>query len=135
MLFQGKTDGTHSPSGGAHSARYGLIAKSDNTVALISDGTVDPKTTVDESGAQCFGYRVFVELKAETAEGASGTRGVVLCIPNCHFMEYGHTLSNESANEETFTLTSQVKPFIWNGTKSSGLYTGKAIDQTAANLM
>ena len=32
-------------------------------------------------------------------------------------MEYGHTLSNESANEETFTLTSQVKPFIMNGTK------------------
>ena len=50
-------------------------------------------------------------------------------------MEYGHTLSNETANEETFTLTSQVKPFITNGTKTSGLYIGTAIAQTDVTLM
>lgn len=133
MLFQGKTASAHSASGGNHSGRYGLIAKADNTVALINDGTVDPKTTLDETGNQCFGYRVFVELKAESAVGEGD--GEVLCIPNCHFMEYGHTVSNESANEETFTLQSQVKPFLWDGTKTAGLYIGNAITQTASTSM
>ena len=56
-------------------------------------------------------------------------------------MEYGHTLSNESANEETFTLTSQVKPFIMNGTKDAShsldtsAYSGKAIECTVASLL
>jgi hypothetical protein len=134
MLFQGQTDSGQSNGDGKHSGRYGLIANAAGAMK-ISDGTTDPKSTTDDQTTpkQCFGYRVFVELKPETSEGDGD--GEVLVIPNCHFMEYGHTLSNETANEETFSLTSQVKPFIWNGKKSSSKYTGKAITQTATSLM
>ena len=105
----------------------------------ISDGTTDPKTTTGDatvSGTvsnQCFGFRVFVELKAESSADAGD--GEVLVIPNCMFSEYSHTLSNESANEESFTMTSQVKPFIYNGTKSSSKYAGLAVRQTVTILM
>ena len=55
------------------------------------------------------------------------------------FTEYGHTISNESANEETFSLSSQVKPFIYNATKNDdgadSVYGGNAVAQTATNLM
>ena len=132
MLFQGKTKSSDSNGDGKHGGRYGLINASG---MKISDGTTDPKTTLgDESpAAQCFGYRVFVELKAESAADAGD--GEVLVVPNCHFMEYSHTLSNESANEESFTLTSQVKPFIYNGTKSGGAYAGNAVLQTVTANM
>ena len=118
MLFQGQTDSGNSNGDGKHSGRYGLIANSAGAMK-ISDGTTDPKTTTDD----------------QTTPKQGDGDGEVLVIPNCHFMEYGHTLSNETANEETFSLTSQVKPFIWNGKKSSGKYTGKAITQTATSLM
>jgi len=140
LLFQGKTLTTSSPTaGGNHSARYGLIANTAADAMLIADGTVDPKSAKgDMSGNnQSFGYRVFVELKAATS--TTSNDGEVLVIPNCHFMEYGHTVSNESANEESFTLQSQVKPFIWNGTKAGALdtsaYTGKAVLCTLASLL
>lgn len=135
MLFQGKTkvssDGSRGD--GRHGARHGLIGSLDGLRMEISDGTTDPKSTLDDSDSQCFGYRVFVELKAESSADAGD--GEVLVIPNCMFTEYGHTISNESANEETFSLASQVKPFIYNGTKSGGVYTGNAVAQTATNLM
>lgn len=131
MLFQGKTNPTHSNGDGKHGARYGLI---NSGGMMISDGTTDPKTTLDDASNQCFGYRVFIELKPDTSSDDSGT-GEVLIIPNCMFSEYGHTLSNESANEETFTMTSQVKPFIYNGTKSGGAYAGNAVAETATSLM
>lgn len=139
MLFQGQTDSNNSNGDGKHGARYGLIANASG-VMKISDGTTDPKSTTGDADSsqanisnQCFGYRVFVELKAESAAGAGD--GEVLVIPNCMFSEYGHTLSNESANEETFTMTSQVKPFIYNGTKSSSKYALKAIYQTETALI
>ena len=134
MLFQGQTDSSNSNGDGKHSGRYGLIANSSGAMK-ISDGTTDPKTTKDDQGTakQCFGYRVFVELKPESSADAGD--GEVLVIPNCHFMEYGHTLSNETANEETFSLTSQVKPFNYNGTKSSSKYAGAAVTQTDVSLM
>ena len=120
LLFQGKTNPNSSPTtSGYHSARYGLISNAAGNGMMIADGTVDPKSTKGDIGGsssnQTFGYRVFVELKPDST-GTAGD-GEVLVIPNCHFMEYGHTLSNETANEESFTLTSQVKPFIMNGTK------------------
>ena len=140
LLFQGKTDSDVSPTtDGNHSGRYGLIGNSTSEWMAIADGTVDPKTTKGDMGSgsnQSFGYRVFVELKAASSTTAGD--GEVLVIPNCHFMVYGHTLSNESANEETFTLTSQVKPFIWDGTKDGTADTsaykaaGKAVICTLA---
>jgi len=138
LLFQGKTLAASSPTtSGNHSARYGLIANTAADAMLIADGTVDPKSAKGDMGSgsnQSFGYRVYVELKGDST-GTAGD-GEVLVIPNCHFMEYGHTLSNESANEETFTLQSQVKPFIMNGTKAgttdASAYIGKAVTCTAA---
>tara|TARA_R110002020_G_scaffold156069_1_gene337571 strand:+ start:2911 stop:3660 length:750 start_codon:yes stop_codon:yes gene_type:complete len=138
MLFQGQTDSNNSNGDGKHGARYGLIANSAGAMK-ISDGTTDPKSTTGDATVgtnisnQCFGYRVFVELKAESAAGVGD--GEVLVIPNCMFSEYGHTLSNESANEETFTMTSQVKPFIYNATKSSSKYALKAVYQTETALI
>jgi hypothetical protein len=141
LLFQGKTNSDVSnTSDGNHSARYGLIANPTSEWMAIADGTVDPKSTKGDMGSgsnQAFGYRVFVELKAASSTTAGD--GEVLVIPNCHFMEYGHTLSNESANEETFGLSSQVKPFIWNGTKAgtadTHAYNGKAVLCTLASLL
>ena len=138
MLFQGQTYSSDSNGDGKHGARYGLIANSDGDMK-ISDGTTDPKSTTGDATVagvvtnQCFGFRVFVELKAESSAAAGD--GEVLVIPNCMFTEYGHTLSNEAANEETFTMTSQVKPFIYNGTKSSSKYALQAIQQTTADLL
>lgn len=136
LLFQGKTDSNVSnTSDGNHSARYGLIANPTSEWMAIADGTVDPKSTKGDMGSgsnQSFGYRVFVELKAASSTTAGD--GEVLVIPNCHFMEYGHSLSNESANEETFGLTSQVKPFIWNGTKTGVLDTSSYPTSTKAGL-
>jgi len=132
MLFQGQTKANNSNGDGKHGGRYGLI---NDSGMKVSDGTTDPKSTTDDQGTakQCFGYRVFVELKPESSAGAGD--GEVLVIPNCHFMEYGHTVSNETANEETFTLTSQVKPFIYNGHKASSKYAGVAVTQTDVALL
>ena len=131
MLFQGKTKASNSDGDGKHGGRHGLIV--DSSTMKISAGTTDPKSTLDDASGQCFGYRVFVELKAESAADAGD--GEVLVVPNCMFSEYSHTLANDAANEESFTLTSQVKPFIYNGTKSGGAYTGLAVTQTATSLM
>ncbi|MDP6583455.1 MAG: hypothetical protein QF535_02280 [Anaerolineales bacterium] len=121
LLFQGKTKSDDSPTAdGLHSGRAGLIANAGGTAMLIADGTVDPKSSTDDGDGQCFGFRVFVELKAATGTDGANGDGEVLVVPNCQMMEYGHTLANESANEETLTLTSQVKPFIVNGTKEGG---------------
>ena len=141
LLFQGKTDpNTSNTSDGNHSARYGLVANPTSEWMAISDGTVDPKSTKGDMGSgsnQSFGYRVYVELKGDST-GTAGD-GEVLVIPNCHFMEYSSSVSNESANEESFTLQSQVKPFIWNGTKAgtadTHAYNGKAVLCTVASLL
>ena len=141
ILFQGKTYTDDSPSAdGLHTGRAGLISNSGGTAMLIADGTVDPKSTLDDGDNQCFGFRVFVELKAATGTNGADGNGEVLVVPNCQLMEYGHTLSNESANEETLTLTSQVKPFIVNGTKTAGsnsqtIYASIARAQTSTGNM
>ena len=103
---------------------------------VISDGTIDPKSAQDDqtTAKKCYGWRVFIELKAEASTGSGD--GVVMIIPNCTMMEYSETTSNEAANEETFTFASMVKPIIWNGTKdSNGIFTGNAITQTTASKM
>ena len=55
------------------------------------------------------------EFVITAGNGASAGDGVVLVIPNCTMMEYSSTVSNEAANEETFTFSSMVKPIIYNG--------------------
>ena len=139
VAFQGTTNSTHSYATGAHAARWGLIEDSDGSSGMrVADGTVDPKSTLDDGATaeQSYGYRVFVELKAETS--ASAGDGVVLIIPNCTMMEYSSTVANEAANEETFGFTSMVKPILWNGDVDGascyGLNSGATQQTTAANM-
>tara|TARA_R100000458_G_C8195079_1_gene187485 strand:- start:13 stop:771 length:759 start_codon:yes stop_codon:yes gene_type:complete len=111
VAFQGTTDSSHSPTEGLHGARWGLI---DSSGMKIADGTVDPKSALDDASTQCYGYRVFLELK-----GTSDDSGAVLIIPNCTIMDYSGSVSNDTANEETFTLTSMVKPILMNDQKDA----------------
>jgi len=139
VAFQGTTNSTHSYASGAHSARWGLIEDSDGSSGMrVADGTVDPKSALDDGtpAELSYGYRVFVELKAEST--ASAGDGVVLIIPNCTMMEYSSTVSNDAANEETFTFTSMVKPIIFNGDVDGASCYGLntvATQQTTAALM
>jgi light-regulated signal transduction histidine kinase (bacteriophytochrome) len=135
QAFQGTTLSTDSyDSVGNHGARWGLIYDGSSKMD-IANGTVDPKSSKDDSagGDCCYGFRVFVELKGSTtAHGVEGN-GVVLIIPNCTMMEYSSTVSNESANEETITFSSMVKPIIWTGDiASTENYDTGAITQTLA---
>jgi hypothetical protein len=139
VAFQGTTNSTHSYASGAHSARWGLIEDSDGSSGMrVADGTVDPKSALDDGATAelCYGYRVFLELKAETS--ASAGDGVVLVIPNCTMMEYSSTVSNDAANEETFTFSSMVKPIIYNGDVDGascyGVNTVATQQTTAANM-
>jgi|TARA_R110002167_G_scaffold365779_1_gene591408 hypothetical protein len=118
VAFQGTTNSTHSYSSGTHSARWGLIENTGATAMVVADGTVDPKSTLDDgtTAGNCYGYRVFVELKADSTGSAND--GVVMIVPNCTMMEYSSTVSNDAANEETFTFSSMVKPIIYSGDTS-----------------
>ena len=145
QLFQGQTStdtysslSTQSYAAGKHSGRWGLVENTAGTAMVISDGTVDPKSAKDDAAtaAQCYGWRVFIELKADSSGTAND--GAVLIIPNCTMMEYSSTTSNESANEETFTFSSMVKPIIYDGDMSGAsntAYSGVAVEQTATSLM
>lgn len=119
MVNQGSCTSSHAEdTAGKHGARWGLIDVSGTM--KIASGITDPKNTVDDvssTNKSCYGYRVYVALK----EATDGT-GEVLIIPNCTFSEYTTTMSNESANEESFTLSSSVKPKIWNGTVTSNAF-------------
>ena len=136
VAFQGTTNASHSQTDGKHGARWGLIEDPDSDgVMVIADGTTDPKSATDDAtpALQCYGWRVFIELKADSTGTAND--GTVLVRPNCTMMEYSSTVANESANEETFTFTSMVKPIIWNGTKASNRFQALAITQTTAANM
>jgi len=128
VLFQGSTNSsaTHSNTGGGHSGRWGLIVKTGGTDSVVADGSVDPKSTLDDTSTQSYGYRVFLELKGTT----DGT-GTVLIIPNCTLSDYSSSVSNDSANEESFTLTSMVKPILMNDTRT-GDYFGHTSSSTVA---
>tara|TARA_Y100000310_G_scaffold13540_1_gene13783 strand:+ start:63 stop:821 length:759 start_codon:yes stop_codon:yes gene_type:complete len=128
VLFQGSTStsATHSNTGGGHSGRWGLIKKTSGTATVVADGSVDPKSTLDDTSTQSYGYRVFLELK-----GTTDDTGTVLIIPNCTLMDYSGSISNESANEESFTLTSMVKPILMNDTRT-GDYFGHTSSGTVA---
>jgi hypothetical protein len=137
QAFQGATLAADSYDGvGKHGSRWGLIENTGATKMVIADGTVDPKSAKDDTnptGDCCYGFRVFVELKASTAAHDGAADGVVLIIPNCTMMEYSSTVSNEAANEETYTFTSMVKPILWNGDiDANGAYDTGAITQTLA---
>lgn len=120
QLYQGICDGSgHAEDGvGGHPARWGLVELTDGTFR-IQGGNIDPKSCVDadDTTKTTYGFRVIVAFKDDTA-GQTGD-GAAIVIPNCTVSEVTHTTSNEAADEETVTFTSQVKPIITNGRRSS----------------
>ena len=114
VAFQGTTASADSKSSGAHGGRWGLVYDGSSKMVL-NDATIDPKSATDDTSSQCYGWRVFIELKAESSTGAGD--GTVLIIPNCTMMDYSGTVSNDAANEETFTFSSMVKPRVMNSEK------------------
>ena len=126
QLYQGNVKAGSSHGSGGHTARWGLLELSSHDTpgtVDISDGTVDPKSCVDydDSTVTTYGYRIVLEFKAATTSGR--TDGAALVIPNCTISEVTHTTTNEAADEETVTFTSQVKPFVSNARRSSASLT------------
>jgi len=122
QLYQGKVDSSSSHGSGGHTARWGMLELSSHSspgTVDISDGTVDPKSCVDydNSSVTTYGYRLILEFKADTT--GENTDGAAIVIPNCTISEVTHTTSNEAADEETVSFTSQVKPFISNARRAS----------------
>jgi hypothetical protein len=117
QMYQGSTASAHSNASGGHPARWGLeeITITDYN---IQDGTIDPKSCVDAgaTGNTTYGYRLAIEFKASST--GTGTNGALLVIPNCTVSEVTHTTSNEAADEESVTFTSQVKPLVGDGART-----------------
>jgi len=120
QLFQGETAGSgHAEDEvGGHPARWGLTELTSGNVR-IQGGDIDPKSCVDagDTTVTSYGYRLILEFKADS-NGTTGD-GAAVVIPNCTISEVTHTTSNEAADEETVTFTSQVKPIISNALRAS----------------
>jgi hypothetical protein len=121
QLYQGKTDSSHSNGAGGHPARWGLEDITDGDIN-IQDGTIDPKSVVDnDSNTKTnYGFRVAVEFKTGTS--GTDTTGALLVVPNCTISEVTHTTSNEAADEESVTFTSQVKPMIGDAARTGASF-------------
>ena len=120
QIYQGNVDSSSAEDDvGGHTARWGLTELT-NGAFKIQGGDIDPKSCVDadDTTKTTYGYRVCLEFKGDTA-GQTGD-GAALVIPNCTISEVTHTTSNEAADEETITLTSQVKPIVTNARRATG---------------
>jgi len=122
QLYQGSTAaGDSSNTVGGHPARWGIEDITDSDIN-IQDGTIDPKSVVDNDATTKtnYGFRVAIEFKS----GSSGTAttGALLVIPNCTISEVTHTTSNEAADEESVTFTSQVKPMIGDAARTGASF-------------
>jgi len=120
QLFQGETAGSgHAEDEvGGHPARWGMTELTDGVIR-IQGGDIDPKSCVDadDTTKTSYGYRLILEFKADSTGTAAD--GAAVVIPNCTISEVTHTTSNEAADEETVTFTSQVKPIISNALRAS----------------
>ena len=120
-LAQGQTDDTSSyASVGLHAGRHGLVKDSSTSDIRIADGTVDPKSSTDDSSNVCYGYRVAIQLKDASGSAGANKDGTVIVLRNCTLGDYTTTLSNDAADEETIGFVTMVKPLILNGLEDSG---------------
>ena len=121
QLYQGSVNSASSNATGGHPARWGLEDITDSDIN-IQDGTIDPKSVVDNDATtkSNYGYRVAIEFK--TGSAGDSTTGALLVIPNCTISEVTHTTSNEAADEETVTFTSQVKPMIGDAARTGASF-------------
>ena len=131
QLYQGSTATGHTNGTAGHSGRWGLIELTSGD-EFIQDGTVDPKgcVDVDATTKTTYGFRLAIEFKAASAHDA--TDGALLVIPNCTISEVTHSTSNEAADEESVTFTSQVKPMVGDGKRveSEGAFAAYATART-----
>ena len=120
-LAQGQTDDTSSYAAvGLHAARHGLVKDPSTSDIRIADGTVDPKSSTDDSSNVCYGYRVAVQLKDSSGTDGGNKDGTVIVLRNCTLGEYTTTLSNDAADDESISFTTMVKPLILNGKHDPG---------------
>mgnify|MGYP003112823071 CR=1 FL=1 len=138
-LIQGLTEDSSSyASEGNHAGRHGMIKDASTAHIRIADGTVDPKSTLDAQDNVCYGYRVAIQLKDASGTGPAGSNkdGTVIVLRNCTLGDYTVSLSNDSADEETFTLNTMVKPLIGNGLHqdSGGNFHGMIAVTLAADM-
>lgn len=120
QLHQGKTDIDHAEDDiGGHPARWGLTELVSNGNFLIQGGDIDPKSCVDfdDSTVTTYGFRIILEFKGDSTGTASD--GAALVLRNCTLSDVTHTTSNEAADEETVTFSSQVKPIVANARRAS----------------
>jgi len=124
QLYQGNVDSNSAQDEvGGHTARWGMTELLASTYK-IQGGDIDPKSCVDidDSTVTTYGYRLIIEFKGDKT-GQQGD-GAAVCIPNCTISEVTHTTSNEAADEESVTFTSQVKPFISNARMNAETVSG-----------
>jgi len=124
QLYQGNVKaGSAQDTVGGHTARWGMTELLAATYK-IQGGDFDPKSCVDidDSTVTTYGYRLIIEFKGDKT-GQTGD-GAAVCIPNCTISEVTHTTSNEAADEESVTFTSQVKPFISNARMNAATVSG-----------
>jgi hypothetical protein len=130
QLYQGSTYSANSNASGGHPARWGILQEGADI--NIQDGTVDPKSCIDPDATTktSYGFRLAIEFKASST--ATGVDGAILVIPNCTLSEVTHTTSNEAADEESVTFTSQVKPMVGDGkrTGTDGAFVAYATTST-----
>ena len=131
-MAQGNTITDNSVGSGGHGGKHGICTAVGGSSNLIHDGTIDPKSSLDDGGTIGYGYRVAVQLKA--ASSGSATDGAVVVLRNCSLGEYTHTVSADTANEESITFTSGVSPLILNGLLTGNVFDGGQ-EATAATDM
>ena len=139
QLYQGACAGSgHAEDGvGGHSARWGLVEGPGNSSSgnpRIQGGDFDPKSCVqaDATTLCSYGYRVILNFKDESSATAGG--GACVVLRNCTLSEVTHTTSNEAADEESVTFTTQVKPLIGNA-KRTGANARFHADLTTQTLL
>ena len=131
QLFQGSTDASFSNGSGGHPARHGIEEITSGDIN-IQDGTIDPKSTLDSNSTISYGYRVAIQLKADSTGTADD--GTVIVLRNCSLGDYTHTLSNDAANEESVTFVSMVSPLITSGRKTGNVFDGCETATAAADM-
>jgi hypothetical protein len=134
-MAQGTSTAGTSYGDGKHGARWGLIIASGSTTASdmrIADGTIDPKSSTDEDGDVCYGFRIAIQLKGSTSD--TGSDGDVVILRNCSMGEYTTTLSADSADEESSQFVTMVKPLILHGDIASNLFEGGTTQTPAVDM-
>jgi len=133
-MAQGNTISDNSTGTGGHGGKHGICKAIGGSTNLVHDGTIDPKSSLDDGGTVGYGYRVAIQMKAATGSDGANKDGAVLVLRNCSLGDYTHTVSADSANEESITFVSMISPLVLNGLITSNVFDGGQ-EATAATDM